>query len=509
MNVDGVVPLVLPGQFIQATRDSGYKGLASALAELVDNSFEASARKVLLTIEKVGEGVSQDVRVTVADNGRGMDDHSLRHALQFGWSSRFNQRNGHGRYGMGLSNASLSQARRVEVYSSSNGQIARAVSLDVDDVILGDVVAISPLRSVAQADFRRVCPFRRGTAVIWTKCDRLVDTRFGFVTRRLRADLGRLFRYQLWSGKQIIVNDERVMPFDPLFERPGMNLRGARIFGPELEFEVETSSSISAKAHSVIRVRFTELPVNQWCSLSNDEKNAKGIAKNAGVSIVRAGREIDHGWFFMGAKRKENYDDWWRCEVRFEPDLDELFGVTHTKQEIRPAENLLVILSPDIERTARELNSRARQAFLAVKNDGPRRESEKVAERHDNLIEPPRRRVQTPKTSGSQLVVGARPRVGGLAYRILIQSMESTSLYQVQLSGSRVTITLNAAHPFIRQAYGTTRKGSETDDCQKSIELMIIAAARAELSMTKSITTNKRAETFLERWSNILATFLS
>ncbi len=28
-------------------------------------------------------------------------------------------------------------------------------------------------------------------------------------------------------------------------------------------------------------------------------------------------RESDYGWFFMGPKRKENYDDWWRCEVAF------------------------------------------------------------------------------------------------------------------------------------------------------------------------------------------------
>ena len=32
-----------------------------------------------------------------------------------------------------------------------------------------------------------------------------------------------------------------------------------------------------------------------------------------------ANREIDFGWFFMGNKRRENYDDWWRCEVKFEP----------------------------------------------------------------------------------------------------------------------------------------------------------------------------------------------
>ena len=36
------------------------------------------------------------------------------------------------------------------------------------------------------------------------------------------------------------------------------------------------------------------------------------------------------------------------------PDLDELFGVTHSKQKINPTEALSAILVPEMERTARE-----------------------------------------------------------------------------------------------------------------------------------------------------------
>ena len=63
----------------------------------------------------------------------------------------------------------------------------------------------------------------------------------------------------------------------------------------------------------------------------------------------------------MGTKRKENYDDWWRCEIAFPPDLDELFGVTHTKQKVNPTEALNGILVPDLERIARELNALVRK----------------------------------------------------------------------------------------------------------------------------------------------------
>src|SRR4051812_46433851 len=99
--------LIVPENFIQATRDSGYKSLGSAIAELVDNAFEAKAKVVQITIDKTNGAVDQP-QVIVADDGRGMDPATLRQSLRFGWSSRFNQRNSHGRYGMGLPNASLS-----------------------------------------------------------------------------------------------------------------------------------------------------------------------------------------------------------------------------------------------------------------------------------------------------------------------------------------------------------------------------------------------------------------
>src|SRR6266478_5543064 len=138
--------LVVPSQFIQAIRDSGYKSLGSAVAELIDNSFEAKATKVTVTISKADPKQMSDVELTLCDNGHGMDATTISHALQFGWSSHFNHRDSFGRYGMGLPNASLSHARRVEVWSSPNGRIVHAAHLDVDEVVDGKVQTIPPPR---------------------------------------------------------------------------------------------------------------------------------------------------------------------------------------------------------------------------------------------------------------------------------------------------------------------------------------------------------------------------
>jgi len=111
-------PIVAVRSFIEATRDTGYKSTGSAIAELVDNALEASAKQVNVTIEhamNVGPAGNSVIRVT--DDGSGMTPAVLRLALQFGGTTRFGSRAGTGRYGMGLPNGGLSQARRLEVFT--------------------------------------------------------------------------------------------------------------------------------------------------------------------------------------------------------------------------------------------------------------------------------------------------------------------------------------------------------------------------------------------------------
>lgn len=504
--VDSGGGLIVPAHFIQATRDSGYKSLGSAIAELIDNSFEAKARNVAVRIERLPGSRVQDVHVSVADDGSGMDAFTLQHALQFGWSSRFNQRDSHGRYGMGLPNASLSHARRVEVCSSTDGQVAQYTYLDVDEIVMGQGELLRKPNAMDMAHFHTISPFKRGTVVTWRNCDRLLDRKLGPLVKRLRNELGRLFRYQLWDGKSIKVNDEAIRPFDPLFLRQGCDsLEGASMYGDVLSYEIGVGAR---KRRTDVRVTFSVLPVKKWYTMSNEEKNQKGIAKNAGVSIVRAGREIDHGWFFMGQKRKENYDDWWRCEVCFAPDLDELFGVTHTKQEVHPAEQLVQILTPDLERIARELNGNARKAFTVAKRDVRRRRSELVAERADNLLEPPK--INGAQRNGSEPTKRSPTdvHIPGLQYRIDFQRLDSSFLYRTELKEARVTVVLNESHPFVREIWPKEADGrGEGNQMQRAIELILLAIARTEI--VRAGRDEKRNEEFRRSWSSTLATFLS
>jgi sensor histidine kinase regulating citrate/malate metabolism len=129
--------IVAVDKFIQATRDSGYKGTSSAVAELIDNSLQAGATEIKVTLTNDGDD-NHPITLKVIDNGSGMDMRTLRTALRFGGSTRFNDRCGLGRYGMGLPNSSLSQAQRVTVHTwgAKHGQVLESY-LDLDEIAAG------------------------------------------------------------------------------------------------------------------------------------------------------------------------------------------------------------------------------------------------------------------------------------------------------------------------------------------------------------------------------------
>lgn len=500
-------PLVALRTFIQATRDSGYRDVAWAISELVDNSFEANADEVIIKLIEKKEKSMRDVWVVVSDNGEGMKPKIMQLALQFGGSTRYDSRIGSGRYGMGLPNSSLSQARRVELYSWTQPKFTWWTYMDIDEIAAGKVSTISfPKRKNIPLEVCRLTS-ESGTVVVWHETDRLKHKKIKLLIEKLQAQLGQIFREHLWTGKTILVNGEKIMPVDPLLLRKGNNLKGAKRFGPPLNYDIRISNS---KKTSKVSVQFVELPLEKWHLLSNEEKRSQMISKGAGFSILRAGREIDYGWFFSGRKRKENYDDWWRCEIKFEPDLDEMFGVTHTKQGIHPVDSLISILSPDIERIARTLNGRVRDRFLKAKKEKERSYAERTASAKDFLIEPPSL-LSPPKNRSHYSSTSIQERLHeGFSYRLLIKSLDNLHFFVPFQKGEELSVVLNKDHPFYGKLYNALEKGQnlKTFFFKEIYDLLILSAARSEIMFSSEIE-KLVVQKFRCNWSNILAAFLT
>lgn len=449
--------LVVPSNFLRAVRESGYASLATALAELIDNSIQAGATKIDLTVART-EG-AQYPEIEVVDNGVGMNRRELELCLRFGGSSRFDQRESFGRFGMGLPAASLSQARHVEVAAWQDGRPALLVTLDVDAIVAGDPPALKATSTTAQST-------PSGCRVTWRICDRIEYRRLGWLERSLRRDLGRMYRRFLSEGLRVSLNERLLEPEDPMMMSTRVEGEVATLAFTPLAYELRTPDGGSGWVH----VRFASLPVHRWHHLDNMTKRRIGIVGGGGVSVLRAGREIAHGWHLMGGKRRENYDDWWRCEIEFEPALDEHFGITINKQGIRPSTELREALEPELESIARMLNARVRQSFEDVKFQAAAEISCRVAATAD----PDLPVVRDGRGHGS----------GPLSYRISTAQLTPDRLFATSLHASTLEVQLNVDHPAFAALYAPLQALSDGAGAQlrTAVELLLLSIARASLA---------------------------
>jgi len=487
-------PLVADDRFILATRDTGYRGLGAAVAELVDNAVQARARHVRIVIREErlsrpdGDLGERQISIGVLDDGEGMDSNRLWSSLQFGGTDRFNDRSGLGRFGMGLPNSSVSVTRRLEVYSWLSPGSIYMTHLDIDEVSRQGMRGIPEPQLGALPPWVLVPIPTSGTFVSWPRCDRLEFRKASTVAEKLRLPLGRMYRRLIWGGLRLWVNDVEVLPVDPLFCHPRTGKGGASPYGQPLTYEIETPSGGTP---SKVLVRFTRLPIKAWHQLSVQEKQRSGIVGGAGISFVRAGREIDHGWMLFGMKRKENYDDWWRCEVSFDSKLDECFGVTHSKQGVSPTRYLRAILEPDMEGVARALNAEVRAEFDWIRARAP---SAAVlsATRQDRLL---------PSPAGLR----SRKATDGLSYRIALAPIESRQFFEVATHAGEVVVTINSDHPFYNQLYAPSLDGTWVGR-RDALECVLLGAARAYLALSPG-PGQDWALRYWAAWSDAIAAF--
>ena len=351
--------IIPPELAVKAMRDSGYKNTAYALAELIDNSVQANAANVeVICIEEyrqVNERSRRRIQVIgVLDNGAGMSPATLRLALQFGNGTHLTDRKGIGRFGMGLPNSSISQCRRVEVWTWENGpDNAMHTYLDVDEIEGRKMFTVpapvhSPLPREWQERSKNV--ETTGTLVVWTNFDdhRLSWRGAAATLQNTGSLVGRMYRKFIDEGRLSIrllallatesepTFDEFVQVNDPLYLMRNSSTPSPFETEPMFQTwgdeEEVFSIAYSGATHKVV-VRMSwarEETVPEDKSDRGAKPYGKHAAKNIGLSIVREGRELD-----LDPSWTNSYDPterWWGVEVEFPSTLDEVFGVTNTKQ---------------------------------------------------------------------------------------------------------------------------------------------------------------------------------
>ena len=374
-----------PRMTVEAMRDSGYKSTTHALAELIDNSIESGATAI--EVFGVSRRNSRTGRYTleelaVLDDGEGMDGVTLRGSLRYGHGTR-RERRGIGRFGLGLPNSSLSQAKRVDVWSWRSGVTnALHTRLYIEDVERGAREIPEPeLRPIPETyrDASRNGFGDTGTLVVWSELDRVEWKLASTTFKHTETLLGRIYRRFLAKPPErlhpgdsrgdeigprrtitcIPIQDQEgacevreadvveVRPNDPLYLMTGTSC--PEDFGPGPMFTELDASPFSVpvrykdKEHEVrVRASYARAHVRNPSASDADWPDewkgrdaghapwGKHADQNMGVSLIRAHREIqlDDSWVSGDDPRER----WWTVEVDFPTELDEVFGVTNSKQ---------------------------------------------------------------------------------------------------------------------------------------------------------------------------------
>ncbi|WLR51770.1 ATP-binding protein [Bacillus tianshenii] len=349
---------------IEAMRDNGYKNTAYAVAELIDNSIQAQANEVqLICMEKetfLSRKTKKLYQIGVLDNGEGMSPEVLHMALQFGNGTRLkrNQRTGMGRFGMGLPASSISQCKRVDVWSWQDGiENAYHTYLDIEEIKVNKnhAMPLPTKKSIPSIWIQTASKFGdSGTLVVWSDLDRLMWSKGKTLVDHSEFLIGRMYRKFIQSGEtkiRLTVSDfdnptthalnKLAMPNDPCYlmdktscPEPFNETAMFEPFGEKLSFSVTEDGE---DYEITVQLSVAKLEAREGRN-AGSKAHGKHAAKNVGVSIVRAGRELELDQTLVS---NDPRDRWWGIEVEFPPALDELMGVTNNKQTARNFSDIL------------------------------------------------------------------------------------------------------------------------------------------------------------------------
>jgi len=324
----------------------------AAVADLVDNSFTAGARRVSVDFEWNG----RDSVILIQDDGRGMSGPALGEAMRLGSANPRDARksNDLGRFGMGMKTASFSQCRRLTVLSRREGYAAVYWCWDLDYVASTDTWRLLRTPGPPGA-LEKLEGAESGTVVAWEDMDRLVGAaradnsddrdRFWKVAKEVKDHLAMVFHRFIESGKlKLSVNGNAVEPWNPFM--PGAE--GCQSLADE--------SLLDGR----VRVKSYVLPHTSRLSSAERERGGgrRGWTAMQGFYVYRNERLlVDGSW--LGLFRREEDARLARIMVDITNADDEAWQIDIKKSRARPPAGI----ASDLHRLGRQARSASSKVF--------------------------------------------------------------------------------------------------------------------------------------------------
>lgn len=513
--------------FIESIRKLGYRNFSAAVHELADNAVEALAENFHIYLETENPKDTKVSAVAFVDDGVGMIPGMLQRAVKWGGTDRHGSRELFGCFGFGLPSASISQGRRYTVYSRTDGGDFSAITIDVDELGKAGVNADklpTPandklpkwVTEAIKKDFPGGLDSAR-TVVIWEKLDHKQWRTITDLERNLLWRLGVTYRGFL-RGTRMRVNGKTVDPVDPLFTSAD-----GRYYEPLPDgAEPRPGTTIDVKDEDgkvigSIRVRYAYIPFD----FLDDSRGRKGgnpvpakarfeIRKeNNGLIFTRNGRQVDVLQRSEVANFQNN-DRYIGVEIDFDATLDELFGITTSKQSVTLTERAnQALLSAGVKTAISAMQRQYKEEASARKaarvdeqgDDDTPRASEQIMEEistiirkrglstdqqeaaEDNLVKQVKRKSKQTGISEDVVKEELDRQTLERPYKIERERSPEAPFYRVELRGAQLVIWLNTAHRFYTDVYAVL-DGPEGARVRAGLELLLFVLGSCEVEAT-------------------------
>lgn len=511
MNSEEDRPVFRGSHIAESMRHNGYRNTALALAEIIDNAVEADAKHIeILCSQKQNYGSDRSTKqideIAVFDDGCGMDHDTLWNSLLMGEGTR-HQAKGIGKFGMGLPNSSISQCRNVTVYSwtTPNNVISAYINLDENSasgILSVKKPKITTMLKMWKNKSKYMKNAQSGTLVVWSELDRIQWRRASALIKNSERIIGRTYRKFLQKNtidiSFVVFDNEtnkiesitQILPNDPLYMMVPSNTPSP--WNNKAMFEKDGDSLEETKTvggHDVI-IRCT-LATKEAREPQNGRDaghlpHGKHANFNLGISLVRAHREI-----YVDTNLCQTYDPrerWWGIEIEFPNELDDVFGVANTKQDVIHFSSMAQEIASkirgedsddnaddaeslkDLRKLVEHIHARIRSMRRTLKNTNVgERTPEGEEEDHDPWPDPD----PSPTVTGQQIttmsdkekeqaIIDALSRIydpetASIEARKILDlklrttfktaDLESPNFFDVSLKGGVTMITLNQDHP--------------------------------------------------------------
>lgn len=521
------VPLFLAQTFIQSLRDVGYDSTTSAICEHIDNGIMAEATEIRVYIRQNGKKGALKTDILVYDNGFGMPPNVLKVATSFGGSMVFNNRDGIGRFGMGMKTAGLSMAPAMEIMSwQEPGAVYRTI-LDTEAIgrdksnllVVGEPEYLESLDVDVANIFMTPMSFPRdaneqdilagygvdlkdalgksGTIVYMPDCDRLTSATAKTLVEDATKTFGHVYRRKITKGLRIYVNNRLVDAADPTFSMP--TARHTR--HPALaELTVKTSRLVTTRTISFqpaadapnnsynITIKIFALPIREW-EFPRKTLAEIGVFNDQNISILRNDREVFAGHITKISKRHSTAA-WYRIEIDFSGELDEAFGIAANKQGVRMKafviEAIKKAINDDLASIRADIEEVQARRASEKKAKGPSLSEMKASEADafqadqldNNLTEDQKAQIEENLRG---LAVGlmrenetaeeAFQRIKASRYIIRFHHDKFWPFYDVDHKFGRVILTINTAHPFYTRLYEPLMTHRDVEEDEDAMEV--------------------------------------